>query len=172
MLMTWERLARRGPMVGSPCTASSANTAPSSRGGRKACEHWEDCFRNPLLWVCHSLPLVSISRVWDRFGGKKDFPAWSLGLVWQASCGQCCEIQSGFFFPCDTDLTLPALFLPSSSSSQLCLTLNSCLKSLNFPQPSVTDLRVLITITASKDSSMQSSLSTVKHRHITEKEIT
>lgn len=49
------------------------------------------------------------------------------------------------FFPWDTDLTLPALFLPSSSSSQLCLILNSCLKSLNFPQPSVTDLRALIT---------------------------
>lgn len=64
----------------------------------------------------------------------------------EASCGQCWEIQSvGVFFPCDTDLDLPAFFLSTSSSSQLCLTLNSCLKSLNFPQPSVKDLSVVIT---------------------------
>lgn len=50
-----------------------------------------------------------------------------------------------FFFLCDTDLDLPAFFLPTSNSSQLCFTLNSCLKYLNFPQPSVTDVSMLIT---------------------------
>lgn len=70
---------------------------------------------------------------------------WSdRGILWAVLWNLIC-FGFLFFFHCDTDLTLPALFLPTSSSNQLCLTLNSCLKSLNFPQPSVTDLSVLIT---------------------------
>jgi len=67
-------------------------------------------------------------------GANGGFPACWLGRVrWRHPV--CSVVKPDLILFCDSDLILPASFLPTSSSrSQLCVTFSPCLKPAMFPQ--------------------------------------
>lgn len=156
----WERLVRRDPKAGSPCTASSATAAAGPEGGRSGgrpvgsgatsalaclCLPWSRRHPFPEVGERHECIGTTFLGILCHWGNPPGFLARSLGQVGRRHPA-CSVVKSDLFFFCDTDLILPARFLPiSSSRSQLCLMLSPCLKSGVFLQLSVTGLSALMT---------------------------
>lgn len=119
----WERLVRRDPKAGSPCTGSSATAAAGLEGGRSGGEssglrgHVRPCLPLPALVQAPSPPRGGRkARVhWDNFSGnplplgkspRLPGPLLGTGRT-EASCVQCCEIGSGFFLRHRSHFTCP-----------------------------------------------------------------